>query len=204
MEPIENPYPMTPALRNIALADMYSAYRDSMPRLADESLALEVKRDILELLSTSELIDFATRCPSGWPATHCMHFCTVEAPDLRPIVYLSTKQHTRKVRNVRADPRVSLAAYRGHGFEGRRKTRATQLQAVCTVIEDGEEFEFALDRMRAKAGYDFTSLLDLEGQAMLRAEPVFALWQDNSRRPQRVTVDYRSTLTAQDGPGRTK
>jgi len=194
---LEHPYAMSRPVRGIALSDMYSTYRGDMPRLADEALAVEIKRDILDLLRGSELIDFATRCPSGWPATHCMHFCTVEGPDLRPIIYLSTKKTTRKVANIRADPRVSLALYRGFGFEERRKTRATQLQAVCTVIEDGEEFDFALDEMRRKEGYGFTALLDLEGQAMLRAEPAFALWQDNMRRPQRVTVDYRGAIAAQ-------
>ncbi len=193
---LEHPFAMSNPVREIALSDMYSAYRDDMPRLADEALAIEIKRDILDLLRTSPLIDFGTRCPSGWPATHCMHFCTVEGPDLRPIIYLSTKRTTRKVANIRVNPRVSLALYRGFGFEERRKTRATQLQAVCTVIEEGAEFEFALEEMRRKEGYNFTALLDLEGQAMLRAEPVFALWQDNMRRPQRVTVDYRSAISA--------
>lgn len=192
-----HPYAMTGALRAIALSDVYSSYRDDMPRLADEPLAAEVKRDLLDLLRGSELIDFATHCPSGWPATHCMHFCTVEAADLRPVIYLSTKRTTRKVNNVRQDPRVSLALYRGFGFEGRRNAHGVQLQAVCTVVEDLAEFEFALDEMRRKEGYGFTALLDLEGQAMLRAEPVFALWQDNRRRPQRVTLDFRDAIAAQ-------
>lgn len=185
-------FTLSDSLRAVALSGIY--HDELLPRAVAAESDADVRDDVLELLQSSELIDLTTLCPSGWPATHCMHFCTVEAGKRRPIIYMSTKASTRKINNVRKNARVSLALYRGFGFEGRRKARGVQLQAICSVVDDPAELQFALDEMRRKTGYGFTSLLDLEGQSMLRAEPVFALWQDNSRRPQRCTIDYRGAL----------
>lgn len=187
-------------VQQIGLGDVYTAHAADLPKRASAEAEEEVRRDILDLLHNTELINLSTMCPSGWTATHCMHFCTVDGPGGRPIIYMSTKHKTRKVANVGANPRVSLSAYRALGFEERRKSCAAQLQAVCVVVENPEELAFALDQMRKKAGYGFTTLLDLEGQAMLRAEVVFAAWQDNQRKPQRCTIDYRTSLTERAVP----
>lgn len=192
-----SPYPIPDALKEIALSDVYSAYRAEMPKPVSPDSEAAVRRDLFDLVNTSELINLTTLGPGGWPATHCMHFCVVDGEGGRPIIYMSTDHATRKLPNIRKEPRVSLSIYRALGFEERRKTRAAQMQAVCSQVEDPAEFAFALEVMHRKTGYEFTALLNLKGQAMLRADVVFSLWQDNQRRPQRCTVDYRSALACE-------
>ena len=187
-------FQLSTSLRHRALEDVYSQHLKEMPRPAAPDAEESVKRDLLELLNTSELVNLTTVCPSGWTATHCMHFCTVEGPGLQPIIYMSSEPHKRKVNNVRTNPRCSITCYRTLGFEQRRKSKYAQMQAVCTIIEDPEEFRFALGQMFNKKDYEFTSLIELEKATMIRADVVFSLWQDNQRRPHHCTVDYRKQI----------
>lgn len=115
-----------------------------------------------QFLKAHSLCRFASISPDGWP-----HNVPVGYSFDQEYFYISTEYGTKKLRNVRANKRVSLVV----DEPGTKATRrAVVIQGEVDILESGPEFHSAL---RAIVGQRGEKWGFKEGeQAILRVRPV--------------------------------
>ena len=154
----------------------------------------ELVRDIQTFLHGTVLLHLSTLGPTGWPVTHCMHFASMVGADQSLVIYMFTQDNTRKLVNIQANPRVSLALFRPAAGSPPEKTPYLRMNALATVITDEDERTMVFDTMRAKPGFDFAKKLRLEDQPLLRADVLLAIWEDPANDVPAGTLDVSAGL----------
>lgn len=172
----------------------YLCQQDKMPPLCPMGKQAGTRRLVLEKLKTAELLYLSTLSPTGWPVTDCMHFACTEDEQLRPILYLFTHEHVRKLENIAKDPRVSVSICQAISFEERKKTWAFQFMGTASLVTDPMELKEAIRITRAKPGYEFAAQLPLEKQPCFRIDPIYGAFMAGENDPANCSIDYLSEL----------
>lgn len=135
-----------------------------------------LRRQILDLIGRANTAALATLREDGWPQTTSVAYASEDL-----VLYVATGADAQKVRNIRRDPRVSLAIECG-GLDWAR-LQGLSLAARARVIESTSERLHAARLIKKK----FPALAEVgdpeheRGWAFLRIEPVVVSLIDYSK-----------------------
>ncbi|WP_324698848.1 pyridoxamine 5'-phosphate oxidase family protein [Novosphingobium sp. RL4] len=172
---------------------------DQLPASAAEP-SQTVKEQVQAFLAHAELVGLSTVGSNGWPVSHCMHFASANGPQMRPVLYLFTHEHKRKLTNIQGNPRVGAFVLEGRSDGDPATAPSLKIQGLATQVTDPKEHQLAMECQFQKEGYEFARYLGLETQPALRIDVVSAVWQDPANGIAPVTVDYSDTFSALDAP----
>lgn len=168
----------------------YLSQKDKMPPICPKDKEENIKKLVLAKLSEGELMYLSTISPDGWPVTDCMHYAAVEDEKNRPVFYMFTHNHVRKLDNIVNDKRVSVSACHTESYEKRNETWAFQFMCTAELVTDEAEIAMAIKETRTKKGYEFASYLPLEEQPCIKVKPVFGVWTCGDGESKACSIDY--------------
>lgn len=168
----------------------YLGQKDKMPPICPKDKEGRIKELVIEKLSEGELMYLSTISPEGWPITDCMHYAVVKGEKSRPVIYLFTHDHVRKLDNIANDSRVSVSVCHAVSYEKRNETWAFQFMCTAGAVTDQAETALAIKATREKKGYEFAANLPLEKQPCIKVEPVFGVWTCGLGDPKICSIDY--------------
>lgn len=147
---------------------------------------------VLEGLRGLHLANLATVSPSGWPIAHCMHFLDLEDERGAPLIYMYTHYGTRKLLNIAHSPRVSVSFSEPGAPPAGEPLRWVRIQGRASLVMD------LVERREVKAvnhaRQEFTTLLDLDHQPILRIDTDVAHYTDHDGGVRGVTYRQPNTI----------
>jgi nitroimidazol reductase NimA-like FMN-containing flavoprotein (pyridoxamine 5'-phosphate oxidase superfamily) len=139
-----------------------------------QSTLAENEQEVVKLLQEQPILVLGTISLDGGPMVHGMHYVSDGTT-----VYVSSLRATRKLLDVRAEPRVAYAIWKIAGYEDRHAARSLQMQAVAEVLTDEADIRDATARMVAKEPW-FQGTPMMRFNRWLRLRPQQALWQQGA------------------------